>query len=69
MSCRNAKTAHYTKPTLVESSCEPPFKEELKYPLFAGKYNYYSRTDNDLSFKKWDLSVIYKQRWWELVVY
>ena len=30
----------------------PPEPVELNYPVFVGKYNYDSRTDDDLPFKK-----------------
>ena len=35
----------------VQVKCEP----EPNYPLFVGKYDYDSRTDDDLSFKKGEL--------------
>ena len=40
---------------------------ELKCPLFVGKYDYSSRTDDDLSFKKGDLLYIINRDegdWW-----
>ena len=43
----------------------PPAKP--KYPLFVGKYDYSSRTDNDLDFKKGDLLYIMNTDngdWW-----
>ena len=37
---------------------EPPLQEELNYPQFVGLYDYSSRTDIELSFKKGDLLYI-----------
>ena len=45
---------------------EPPSKEP-SFPLFVGKYDYNSRTDDDLSFKKGDLLYIINTDegdWW-----
>ena len=45
---------------------QPPVKEP-NYPLFVGKYDYSSRTDDDLSFKKGDLLYIINTDegdWW-----
>lgn len=45
---------------------QPPMKEP-SYPLFVGKYDYSSRTDDDLSFKKGDLLYIINTDegdWW-----
>ena len=44
-----------------------PSLEEPNYPLFVGKYDYSSRTDDDLSFKKGDLLYIINTDegdWW-----
>lgn len=44
----------------------PPMKEQ-SFPLFVGKYDYSSRTDDDLSFKKGDLLYIINTDegdWW-----
>ena len=41
--------------------------EEPKFPLFVGKYDYFSRTDGDLNFKKGDLLyIVHKDEgdWW-----
>jgi len=46
---------------------EPPLKEKPNYPLFVGKYDYSSRTDDDFSFKKGDLMYIINNDdddWW-----
>jgi len=54
-------------PTLPERLPEPPLKEKPNYPLFVGKYDYSSRTDDDLSFKKGDLLYIINTDegdWW-----
>ena len=39
---------------------------ELKYPVFVGKYDYDSRADDDLSFKKGDFLYIISTdgNWW-----
>ena len=42
-------------------------KETSQYPIFVGKYDYDSRTDDDLSFKKGDLMYIVSTDegdWW-----
>ena len=47
-------------------SFEPPTVEP-NYPLYVGKYNYLSRTDDDLNFKKGDLLYIINTDagdWW-----
>ena len=44
----------------------PPPKE-VNYPIYVGKYDYDSRTDDDLSFKKGDLMYIISTDegdWW-----
>ena len=41
--------------------------DAVKYPVFVGKYDYDSRTDDDLSFKKGDLMYIISTDegdWW-----
>ena len=59
------------KDTLVlpELPNEPPQPslEESSYPLFVGKYDYSSKTDGYLSFKKGDLMYILNTddgEWW-----
>ena len=45
----------------------PPPEKEPNFPLFVGKYDYSSRTDDDLSFKKGDLLYIINTDegdWW-----
>ena len=45
----------------------PPLEKELNFPLFVGKYDYLSKTDDDLSFKKGDLLYIIdtdEGDWW-----
>lgn len=45
----------------------PPPPKEPSYPVFVGKYDYDSRTDDDLSFKKGDLMYIISTDegdWW-----
>lgn len=45
----------------------PPPPKEPNYPVFVGKYDYDSRTDDDLSFKKSDLMYIISTDegdWW-----
>ena len=44
-----------------------PAIPELNYPVFVGKYDYDSRTDDDLSFRKGDLLYIVSTDegdWW-----
>lgn len=51
-------------PPQVMPKPPPP---ESKYPTFVGKYDYDSRTDDDLSFKKGDLMYIISTDegdWW-----
>ena len=53
-------------PELPEGPTQPPI-EESNDPLFVGKYDYFSRTDDDLSFKKGDLLYIINTDegdWW-----
>ena len=45
----------------------PPPPKEPSYPVYVGKYDYDSRTDDDLSFKKGDLMYIISTDegdWW-----
>ena len=56
-------------PELPKEPPQPPKPppEESTYPLFVGKYDYLSRTDGDLSFKKGDLLYIVnadEEDWW-----
>lgn len=51
----------------VETSIKPPPPPPSQYPVFVGKYDYDSRTDDDLSFKKGDLMYIISTDegdWW-----
>ena len=44
-----------------------PLPPEPSYPVYVGKYDYDSRTDDDLSFKKGDLMYIISTEegdWW-----
>ena len=53
-------------PSVPGGPPEPPPKES-NYPLFVGKYDYASRTDDDLSFNKGDLLYIINTDegdWW-----
>eukprot|EP00731_Ephydatia_muelleri_P031841 Em0023g348a len=46
---------------------QAPPVQEVKYPIYVGKYDYDSRTDDDLSFKKGDLMYIISTDegdWW-----
>ena len=46
---------------------QAPPAPEVKYPIYVGKYDYDSRTDDDLSFKKGDLMYIISTDegdWW-----
>ena len=43
------------KPKALTGSLAP---DPVKYPIYVGKYDYDSRTDDDLSFKKGDLMYI-----------
>ena len=58
----DAKSKSSTLPS-EKSSIE----EELTHPLFVGKYDYSSRTDNDLSFRKGELLYVMNPDegdWW-----
>lgn len=44
-----------------------PEPQQVNYPIYVGKYDYDSRTDDDLSFKKGDLMYIISTDegdWW-----
>ena len=50
-----------------ETILKPPPPPPSQYPVFVGKYDYDSRTDDDLSFKKGDLMYIISTDegdWW-----
>ena len=52
-------------PQKTQQPPKPP--EESDYPLFVGKYDYLSRTNDDLGFKKGDLMYIIntdEEDWW-----
>jgi len=54
-------------PTDVVTHTDPPPEPPEPYPVFVGKYDYDSRTDDDLAFKKGDLMYILntdEQDWW-----
>ena len=54
------------QPVPPKPPAQPP-KPELNYPVFVGKYDYDSRTDDDLSFRKGDLMYIISTDegdWW-----
>ena len=60
-----AKRKPYTE--LIAPKVKPPLQEELNYPQFVGLYDYFSRTDSDLSFKNRDLLYITNmddRDWW-----
>ena len=40
---------------MPEGLCESPPQNEQNHPLFVGKYDYFSKANGDLSFKKGDL--------------
>ena len=45
----------------------PSVPTQMNYPLYVGKYDYDSRTDDDLSFRKGDLMYIISTEegdWW-----
>ena len=49
----------------VQPPKPPP--QEFNYPIFVGKYDYDSRTDDDLSFRKGDLLYVIsvdEGDWW-----
>lgn len=51
----------------VDKSLPPPPPRQPNYPIYVGKYDYDSRTDDDLSFKKGDLMYIISTDegdWW-----
>ena len=45
-------------PTDVVTHTDPPSEPPSQYPVFVGKYDYNSRTEDDLAFKKGDLMYI-----------
>ena len=54
-------------PSVSDKLSELPPQKEPSHPLFVGKYDYSSRTDDDLSFKKGDLLYILNTDegdWW-----
>ena len=55
-------------PTPVQPAAKPqPPQQEFNYPIFVGKYDYDSRTDDDLSFRKGDLLYVIsvdEGDWW-----
>ena len=58
-----------TKVTIVSPPGPPPPQkpEATNYPVYVGKYDYDSRTDDDLSFRKGDLMYIISTDegdWW-----
>ena len=51
----------------MEMPSQPQVLPSSQYPVFVGKYDYDSRTDDDLSFKKGDLMYIISTDegdWW-----
>lgn len=60
----DSKATVMPPPPPVMPKPPPP---ESKYPVFVGKYDYDSRTDDDLSFRKGDLMYIISTDegdWW-----
>ena len=60
------KYTGYPAPPPIEPAPKLP-EQEPNYPVFVGKYDYDSRTDDDLSFRKGDLLYIISTEegdWW-----
>lgn len=56
-----------TKISIVSPPPPPQKPEATNYPVYVGKYDYDSRTDDDLSFRKGDLMYIISTDegdWW-----
>ena len=54
-------------PSVSEELPESPPQKESNHPLFVGKYDYFSRANDELSFKKGDLLYILNTDegdWW-----
>ena len=54
-------------PSVPEGFCESPPQNEPNHPLFVGKYDYFSKANGDLSFKKGDLLYVLntdERDWW-----
>ena len=54
-------------PSLPEALLDPSLSKEPNYLLYTGKYEYSSRTDDDLGFKKGDLLYVINKDdadWW-----
>ena len=64
---RGGEAASITvSPPPVQPKPQPP-PPEVNYPVFVGKYDYDSRTDDDLSFRKGDLLYVIsvdEGDWW-----
>jgi len=63
----DTSSSNTKSPIIPERLPESPLKKEINYPLFVGKYDYSSRTDDDFSFKKGDLVYIINtddEDWW-----
>ena len=61
------KLAVSDKDNRLDAKSQDLSQVEPKFPLFVGKYDYSSRTDDDLSFKKGDLLYILNTDegdWW-----
>lgn len=55
------------KPALPPTPLPKPPPPEVNYPVYVGKYDYDSRTDDDLTFRKGDLMYIISTDegdWW-----
>lgn len=54
-------------PAVHPKPAPAPAQQEFNYPIFVGKYDYDSRTDDDLSFRKGDLLYVIsvdEGDWW-----
>ena len=63
---RDNTSVTVASPPPVMPKPQPP-PPEVNYPVFVGKYDYDSRTDDDLSFRKGDLMYVIsvdEGDWW-----
>jgi hypothetical protein len=63
---RGENTSVTVSPPPIQPKPQPP-PPDVNYPVFVGKYDYDSRTDDDLSFRKGDLLYVIsvdEGDWW-----
>jgi len=63
----DTSSSNMKSPIMPEGLPEPFLKKEPNYPMFVGLFDYSSKTNGDLSFKKGDLLYIIntvEEDWW-----